>query len=77
MLPSEFRAEVLAFIQASGGSCTVADILAACELDQRRCGVSCVRWKLYQLLNDLEAEGTIISWMEPGVGIGTKHWRLS
>lgn len=76
-MPSEFKAEVLAYIEAAGGSCTVADILAACDLDQARVGVINTRWKLHQLLKDLEAEGSVVSWLEPGVGVGVKHWRLS
>lgn len=74
MLPSEFRAEVLAFIEARGSSFTVYDLVASCDLDQARVGYDGVRWKLYQLLKVLEAEGSVVSWTEPGTGI--KHWKL-
>lgn len=76
LMPSEFKAEVLAYIEAAGGSFTVADIMAACDLDLNRAGMDATRWKLHRLLKALEADGVIVSWVEPGAGVGTKHWRL-
>lgn len=73
MLNNEIRAEILSYMKRCGVACTVNDLIRAVPMDQDRVTPVAAKSKTYKILCQLEQEGYIESWLDPGRH--TKHWR--